>query len=272
VLEEGQAGANARETHERWRAARLRRLREAGASEAELIAAAEDAPAHEEAWRLGAEGEAAVGRVLDAWAETCGFAVLADLTLPGQRANIDFVVVGPAGVAVIDVKAWTGRLRRSPRGLFVGRYGKRKELAALQDQVARVEAVLHGAGVDLPVAGLLCMANDNDGLPRRKTVRVGEADVGTTDAVARKIGRPGRVDAMHIDAAVAALCEAFVLRGLRPRTVPALLVPDVVSAPPVARPRRRGRRQRRAVSLAAMALGLVAVLHGGDDRRPSSRL
>jgi hypothetical protein len=116
------------------------------------------------------------------------------------------------------------------------------------------------------------MANDNDGLPRRKTARVGEADVGTTDAVARRVARPGHVEAVHIDAAVAALCDAFVLRGLRPRTVPALRVPDVVSALPVARPRRRGRRTRRAAVLAAVAVGLVVVLSGGEESRPSSRL
>ena len=60
------------------------------------------------AWRRGAAGERRTARLLDPL-ERHGWAVLHDLAVPGSRANIDHLVIGPGGVFVIDSKQYRGR-------------------------------------------------------------------------------------------------------------------------------------------------------------------
>ena len=55
-----------------------------------------------EAWRVGAEGERRTGRLLESLPP--GFTVFHDLRMPGSRANIDHVVVGPTGVFTVETK------------------------------------------------------------------------------------------------------------------------------------------------------------------------
>jgi hypothetical protein len=55
--------------------------------------------------------------------ERHGRAVLHDLVVPGNRANLDHVVIGPGGVFVIDSKQYRGRLQVDAVGkLWHGRY------------------------------------------------------------------------------------------------------------------------------------------------------
>jgi hypothetical protein len=274
MLEQGPAGAGAREVHARLQQARLRSLREAGCGEEELAAAIEDAPAHERAWLVGADGEERVGRVLEEWATAAGFALLIDVTPPGQTSNLDFIAVARRGVVVIDAKAWTGGLRFADDSVWIGRYGKRKDLEALGRQVEQVGAVLDARGLRPPVEGLLCMANENDGLPAHGLVEVGGAAVGTPDAVGRALAAGGPLSDVEIDHAVTALCEAFALRGLVPRVEPAPRA-AVLSAPR----RRVGRRRLARVgrwamgtmlgrAVALLAIGAVAVAIDGPPSGP----
>jgi Nuclease-related domain len=69
------------------------------------------------AWRRGAAGERRSARLL-APMERRGWAVLHDLAIPGSKANIDHLVIGPGGVAVIDTKQYRGRLRLDSYGLL----------------------------------------------------------------------------------------------------------------------------------------------------------
>src|SRR4029453_17549399 len=62
------------------------------------------------AWRRGAAGERRTARLL-APLEGLGWVVLHDLAVPGSRANIDHLVIGPGGVFVIDSKLYRGRLQ-----------------------------------------------------------------------------------------------------------------------------------------------------------------
>jgi hypothetical protein len=93
------------------------------------------------AWRQGAAGERRTARLL-AGLERQGWVVLHDLAVPGSRANIDHLVVGPGGVFVIDSKQYRGRLRLDPsRRLWHGRYPLAPTLEAVSfeaDQAARV--------------------------------------------------------------------------------------------------------------------------------------
>src|SRR5689334_1219164 len=57
---------------------------------------------------LAARTEAAVEGRLKAL-EELGWTILADRRWTGsRRANVDFLLVGPGGVVVVDVKAWRG--------------------------------------------------------------------------------------------------------------------------------------------------------------------
>ncbi|HEU4899118.1 MAG TPA: nuclease-related domain-containing protein [Actinomycetota bacterium] len=93
------------------------------------------------AWRQGAVGERRTARLLGPL-ERQGWAVLHDLALPGSRANIDHLVIGPGGVLVIDSKQYRGRLRLDSSGrLWHGGYPLAPALRAVDfeaDQAAQV--------------------------------------------------------------------------------------------------------------------------------------
>jgi Nuclease-related domain len=93
------------------------------------------------AWRRGAAGERRTARLLGPL-ERHGWAVLHDMALPGSRANIDHLAIGPGGVFVIDSKQYRGRLQVDPSGrLCHGRYPLAPVLGAVSfeaDQAARV--------------------------------------------------------------------------------------------------------------------------------------
>jgi Nuclease-related domain len=93
------------------------------------------------AWRQGAAGERRTARLLDPL-ERHGWAVLHDLAIPGSRANLDHLVIGPGGVFVIDSNQYRGRLRLDPLGrLWHGRYPLAPALRAVSfeaDQAALV--------------------------------------------------------------------------------------------------------------------------------------
>jgi hypothetical protein len=70
------------------------------------------------AWAAGAAGEARTGRYLDMLTDE-GFRVLHDRAIPGSRANIDHIVVGPPGIVVIETKSLKGRLRVRGSDVYV---------------------------------------------------------------------------------------------------------------------------------------------------------
>jgi hypothetical protein len=94
------------------------------------------------AWRRGAAGERRTARHL-AGPERHGWAVLHDLALPGSRANIDHLVIGPGGVFVIDSKLYRGRLQLDPSGrLWHGRYPLTPTLQAVSFEADQAALVL----------------------------------------------------------------------------------------------------------------------------------
>jgi Nuclease-related domain len=93
------------------------------------------------AWRRGAAGERRTARLLDPL-ERQGWAILHDLAIPGSRANLDHLVIGPGGVFVIDSKQYRGQLPLDASGrLWHGRYPLAPALRAVDfeaDQAAQV--------------------------------------------------------------------------------------------------------------------------------------
>ncbi len=80
-----------------------------------------------ERFEQGAVGERRTASVLAAL-DLTRFAVFHDLGVPGSRANIDHVVVGPTGLFVIDTKNYTSRVTVSKNTLWCGRYPQTKRL------------------------------------------------------------------------------------------------------------------------------------------------
>lgn len=112
------------------------------------------------AWAIGAEGEARVGSRIDAIAGE-SIRVLHDRRIPGTKANIDHIVVTPAGVWAIDTKRYAGKApeKRVEGGFFSPRVEKlyaRGDKTRLVDGVLRQVAALTEAVGDVPVRGVLC--------------------------------------------------------------------------------------------------------------------
>jgi Nuclease-related domain len=99
------------------------------------------------AWRRGAVGERRTARLLGQL-ERHGWAVLHDLALPGSRANIDHLAIGPGGVFVIDSKQYRGRLQLDRSGrLRHGRYPLAPALRAVSFEADQAAQVLTDADV-----------------------------------------------------------------------------------------------------------------------------
>ena len=76
-----------------------------GATYALWLVAKDDVPKHIENWRTGAEGERMTEKELRPLANE-GWYVAHDLE--GRFGNVDHVVIGPAGVFILDSKRWGG--------------------------------------------------------------------------------------------------------------------------------------------------------------------
>jgi hypothetical protein len=113
------------------------------------------------AWKIGAEGELRVAEVL---AATSGIEVLHDRLVPGSRANIDHIVVGPSGVFVIDAKKYKGAIEirdvgtffRADERLYVDGRDRSKLVDGVLGQLEVVRRALGAKFADVPIRGVLC--------------------------------------------------------------------------------------------------------------------
>lgn len=156
------AGGSARREYERRKTGREQRIRAAHPKLGGLILALSGEPQSTRAWERGAIGEELLAeRLKDLPADMC---VLHDRRVPGSRANIDHIVVSPAGVWVIDAKRYKGKrpelrveggiLRPRVKSLRVSGRDQTKLVDGVQSQVEKVaEAV---AAPDVVVRGVLC--------------------------------------------------------------------------------------------------------------------
>jgi Nuclease-related domain len=107
------------------------------------------------AWRRGAAGERRTARLL-ARLERDGWVILHDLAVPGSRANLDHLAIGPGGVFVIDSKQYRGRLQLDSFGqLWHGRDPLAPTLRAVSFEGDQAAQVLPDPGVAvLPVVAV----------------------------------------------------------------------------------------------------------------------
>ena len=111
---------------------------------------------HISAYGKGAEGERLTGRTLD---NLPGYVVLHDRKIPGSKANIDHIAIGPGGVFAIETKNYTGEVKARGDDLFVG--GRRRTSTVEQTwrEAVAVQGVLaeHLARLAIDVVPVLCI-------------------------------------------------------------------------------------------------------------------
>jgi len=195
----GSAGASAGRIGQRRHVRRESRIRQAHPHLGGVILALTEDPQHVQAWQRGAEGERRVGARLDALASD-SLVVLHDRRIPGSRANIDHIVVGPSGVYVIDTKRYTGKLEvRDVGGLFrtdlrvyVGGRDRSKLLEGMTPQLAAVTTALR-TDSELsvpPITPVLCFIDVE--LPWfAKVQMVGEVLIAWPASTAEFVARAG---------------------------------------------------------------------------------
>ncbi len=168
AIDQGVAGRSARAEFERREAKREAAITERWGTGlvSKVVRAVAVQPQSTRAWAIGAAGEEKLAAELD---KVAGLRMLHDRRVPGTRGNIDHIVIGPAGVFVIDAKNNQGRLEIRDRGSFF-RTDYRltvggRDCSAMADkmgwQVDAVAAALAAGGVEPvpPIAPVLCFLN-----------------------------------------------------------------------------------------------------------------
>jgi hypothetical protein len=164
---DGEAGGSARAEFVRRHNKREDKVRKAHPKIGGFLLAVTDDPQTTAAWSKGASGEEILGSQMNKAAGPL-LRVLHDRRVPGSRANIDHIAVGPGGVWVIDAKKYQGRpalkveggiLSRTVEKLMVGRRDCTKLVDGVLKQVEIVQAALEAAGEKAPVHGALCFVD-----------------------------------------------------------------------------------------------------------------
>ncbi|MEU3084095.1 nuclease-related domain-containing protein [Streptomyces albidoflavus] len=117
-------------------------------------------------WTDGAAGEQATARLLAPLARR-GYAVLHDRAIPRSRANLDHLVAGPFGVALVDSKNWRSKKSRITLTGGLLRYGRYDQTKALQTVVWEAEQAARVLGV--PVRPIIAVHGAKVPAPRGRT-------------------------------------------------------------------------------------------------------
>jgi Nuclease-related domain len=212
-LDRGHAGASAAREHRRRQTNREARTRRSHPRVGGLLLALSGTPQHERAWDVGSRGEETVGRLLERRTEDGPAIVLHDRQMPNSRANIDHLAIAPLGVFVIDAKAISGKARiarpllGTPK-LMVRNRNRTKLVDSLDRQVAAVRRVLADSShPEVPVSGVFCFTKAE--LPLLGAGEIRGYRLHHCRATARKLNRPGPLDADAIRAVAKALADSF---------------------------------------------------------------
>ncbi|MQS17936.1 NERD domain-containing protein [Streptomyces kaniharaensis] len=105
-------------------------------------------------WTIGAAGERRTAQLLIPL-QRDGWTALHDRAVPGSRANVDHLLIGPAGVLMVDTKNWQSSkstLRIDGGRLFYGKYDQSKTL-----RTAAWEAEQTSRALGVPVRALVAV-------------------------------------------------------------------------------------------------------------------
>jgi hypothetical protein len=205
-IDHGVPGASARREHDRRKARRESRIRQAHPRLGGVILALSDEPQSTKAWAVGARGEELLGGMLDGLAEQ-GVLALHDRRIPKTKANIDHIAVAPSGVFVIDAKRYKGRPRLQVDGglfrarterMFVGSRDCTKLVGEVHWQTELVHQMLAVHGLtELPILGKLCFV-DADWPLIGGTLTIGGVEALWPKALRKQLLVPGPLAAPQI--------------------------------------------------------------------------
>ncbi|WP_408665822.1 nuclease-related domain-containing protein [Jatrophihabitans sp.] len=207
AVELGIAGGSAQQEFDRRHAKREERVRSAHPRLGGLILALSDDPQSTTAWKSGAVGERKLGAKLTSLGDTV--IALHDRQVPKSRANLDHLVVGPAGVYVIDAKRYKnakiavrrsgGFLTPTRTQLMVSGRDKTKLVDAMTWQVAAVRAALAASPefADAPITAALCFIDAE--FPFFGTIEIGDVRVRGLGGTAKLVSAAGPFDAATRD-------------------------------------------------------------------------
>jgi hypothetical protein len=186
--------------------------------------------------------------------------VLHGLVAPDKRGDIDHVVIGPAGITTIDTKAWAGKVWIGRVGLGRGRRASPHEIKGLSRQINRVHEVLARDGRDdVRVTGVICMVNENRGIPAAGFADIDGMKIGRPNAVIHHALRDGPLDTATIEIVQRLIAVSFTVHG--GSQAPTERVPPVRRRTATRR-RRRQPPMRTARKAALVLLGAMLVLTG----------
>ena len=214
VPDRGRPGASAARGHERRRANREIRTRQAHPRIGGLLLALREAPQHERAWDTGAKGEVAVGQSLEARTAESPVVLLHDRRMPGSRGNIDHLAIAPTGIYVIDAKAHQGKVRiQNPLfgtgKLTINGRDCTKLLDGLDGQIAAVRKALpQDVGVSIQVQGALCFTTADLPFLRTQTMR-GHLLI-YRRALAKRLNAQGPLTSQMIETIASALATTLL--------------------------------------------------------------
>ena len=167
--------------------------------------------------------EARLGRMLEPLAEQ-GFHILADRVWPGSRnANVDFVIVGPSGVLIVDAKSW-GDVHVFDNKVFQGSTDVTDRFENLRNLADRAQISLAEIGMapgEIRVVAVLmgkCRLHGNAG---------GVDLIGEDGALDYILNRGARLRPSAVDAALGIVEDLFRPQVVTTNTVE-LLLPDVI--------------------------------------------
>lgn len=212
-----EAGASAADEGDRRREARISRGRDRfgalGAGVARL-----QSPQHEKAWLEGAKGEAKNAARLQKHLDGSGVILLHDRRLPGSRANIDHLAIGPGGVTVIDSKNYKGKVRVERRGgllskrtshLMINGRDRTKLIDGVKRQVEAVTEVIRAEELgSADIRGCLCMTN-YENVPLLEKLEIDEISIFATKRTAKLCRRKGPLGERDIEVLARQLAEVF---------------------------------------------------------------
>jgi len=166
TIERGDPGASAAREWRRRHDRREQAVRSRYGRLSGVVLALSDDPHSTAAWAYGANGERALGKLLDPLRDE-GLAVLHDRRIPGSKANIDHLVVAPWGVFVVDAKNYKGRVEKRDRGglfstdyrLYVGGRDKTALVAGMRKQAQAVRAALGDEDASVKICKTMCFVD-----------------------------------------------------------------------------------------------------------------
>jgi hypothetical protein len=166
--------------------------------------------------------EARLGQMLEPLTEQ-GFHILADRLWPGSRnANVDFVIVGPSGVLILDAKSW-GDVHLHQNKVFQGQTEVTDRFENLNNLADLAQISLAEIGM---APGEIRVGAVFMGKSRLHGYAGGVDLIGEDGALDYILNRGARLRPLEVDAALAVVEELFRPQAVTTHTRPTPPVPN----------------------------------------------